>query len=87
MSYSLVRQALESGTKCPVQGVIIDIVDFGGENYAYRLYRSNFENYSDPNKEKIFEWLLERAKFASKLGTMQIGIEMGMYQSGDDEDV
>lgn len=85
MSYQIAAQALESGTKCPTPGLIIDIVEFDPQSFAYRLYRDNVEEYSDHDKALMFEWIKERAAVAIKLGNIQVGLEMAEYPNKPEE--
>lgn len=82
MSYSVVAAALDT-VKCPLSGVIIDIVQFERTAFGYRLYRDNFEEFSDNNKQKIYEWLKERADFASRMSGCTVGIDIAAYSNGD----
>lgn len=39
-----------------VPGLLIDIVDYG-DHVGLRLYRENFENFSESNRQKIVEYI------------------------------
>lgn len=39
-----------------VPGLLIDIVDYG-DHIGLRLYRENFENFSESDRHKITEWI------------------------------
>ena len=80
MSYEIVSAALDS-VPCPASGVIIDVVEFEPGYFAYRMYRDNIEDYSDPMKSSIFEWIKDRAKVAMDLGNCQVGLDMAEYPS------
>lgn len=71
--FSVVKGALHSA---PVKGLIIDVMDFGGGNYGYRLYRDNVEGFSEDQKVAIFEWIKERADVAANLGNCQVGVDI-----------
>ena len=79
--YNIVRTVLFSGQECPVHGIIIDIVNFEGSNYAYRLYRDNISDYSDSQIESVYTWLKEKATIAEKLSNAKVGIDIGESSS------
>lgn len=86
MSYQIVSAALSSGVKCPTPGLIIDIIEFDPQHFAYRLYRDNVEEYSDHDKALMFEWIKERAAVAVKLGNVAVGLEMAEYPHKNDDE-
>ena len=77
IKYNIVSSIIERD--CPVSGLIIDVVEFDDDHYAYRLYRDNFEDYSDANKEKVFEWIKLKSANAMTIGNLHIGLEMAEY--------
>ncbi|QLF83432.1 hypothetical protein SEA_NICEHOUSE_219 [Rhodococcus phage NiceHouse] len=85
MSYLTVAAALESGPKCPTPGLIIDIIEFDSQHFAYRLYRDNVEDYSDHDKALMFEWIKERAAVAVKFSNVAVGLEMAEYPHKPEE--
>lgn len=41
-----------------VPGLLIDLVEYDDEDYiGLRLYRENFDGFSDPDRQKIAEWI------------------------------
>lgn len=74
-NYIIVRNALDT-VACPKHGVIIDVVHLTNSVYAYRIYRDNLSDYSDADVETIYSWLRERSRFAERMSTATVGIEV-----------
>lgn len=73
--YSIVRNSLES-KKAPVRGLIIDIIQLDEKSYVYRLYRENVEEFPESSKLSLFEWIKDRAEFASRMSGMKVGVDI-----------
>ena len=72
--YSVVREALDM-TKCPAKGVSIEVIDYQGTGYAYRLSRDNLTNFSDSQIESIVTWVISRAEFAQRMSGKRVVVE------------
>ena len=57
-----VQRVFDTGMKkCPYPGFIVDFV--GYQDYvALRIYRDNLEDYSEPQKVSLAEWLFQLAR-------------------------
>lgn len=74
--YPLVSDILHK-VKAPHRGVVVDIVEYKHNVFAYRMYRDNLEDFSDAQKLSIFEWIDERLKAAQVfLVTARVGLEI-----------
>jgi len=61
----------------PYRGFIVDIVEYKPDVFSYRLYRENIEEFSDPQKLSLFEWIDERLKAAQVfLVNATVGLEI-----------
>lgn len=73
--YNIISQTLET-KQAPSRGVIIDIVEYPGEGYAYRLYRDNLADFSDGQQADIFEYIVERAESAERISGRRVVVEV-----------
>lgn len=72
--YSIVRNTLEN-KGCPAKGVMIDVVDYDGKGYAYRLYEENLSGFSDSVREDIITYTAERAYVAQSIAGKPVAVE------------
>lgn len=73
--YNFVSDILSSN-KAPYSGFRVDIVEYPKQTFAYRIYRENIEEFSDPQKLSLFEWIDGRLKAAKQLGP--VGLTIGL---------
>lgn len=74
IAYRIVRQTLDN-VDAPVKGVIIDVVEYEGHGFAYRLYEENLQELSDSNREDLITFVVERANRAQQLSGSPVVIE------------
>lgn len=55
-----IKQIVEAQRKrCPSHGLIFDVVDYNSKYLTLRLYRDNFEEFSDNQRLGISMWISE----------------------------
>ena len=58
----------------------VDIVDYRGKGYAYRVYHEDIQDLSEGKKEDFAQWLIDQAKKAQDMIGMPVTPEVGTYE-------
>lgn len=66
-------------TPAPI-AVPVDVVDYGGKGYAYRVYREDVHEFSDNKAESFFNWLINQAEKAEKIIGLPVRPEVAVYE-------
>lgn len=68
-------------TECPAPAVIpVDVVDYAGKGYAYRVYHDDIKELSDGKQEDFANWLIGQAKKAEKIIGLPVTTEVSVYE-------
>lgn len=58
----------------------VDIVDYRGKGFAYRIYHDDIQELSDGKQEDFANWLIDRASKASTMIGLPVTVEVGVYE-------
>lgn len=58
----------------------VDVVDYKGKGFAYRIYHDDLQELSEGKKEDFVEWLIGQAKKAEKIIGMPVSPEVSTYE-------
>lgn len=65
----------QSPAKIPV-----DIVDYAGKGYAYRVYHDDIQDLPEMRKADFVEWIQKQAKRAELLIGKPVATEVSVYE-------
>lgn len=58
----------------------VDIVDYAGKGYAYRVYHDDIQDLSERKKEDFVGWLQEQASKAEVMIGLPVTTEVSVYE-------
>lgn len=58
----------------------VDVVDYAGKGYAYRIYHDDIQELSEGRKEDFVEWLVGQAKKAETMIGLPVTPEVSTYE-------
>lgn len=60
--------------------VPVDIIDYRGKGFAYRVYHDDIQELSDRIKEEFADWLIGQAKKAEFMIGLPVSPEVSQYE-------
>lgn len=66
-------------TRAPA-AVPVDIVDYSGKGYAYRIYHDDLQDLPDSKKEDFAQWIIDQAKKAEVIIGLPVTAEVSTYE-------
>lgn len=66
-------------TRAPA-AVPVDIVDYSGKGFAYRIYHDDIQELPDGKKEDLAQWIIDQAKKAESIIGMPVTAEVSTYE-------
>lgn len=58
----------------------VDVVDYKGKGFAYRIYHDDLQELSEGKKEDFVEWLIGQAKKAERIIGLPVSPEVSSYE-------